>query len=86
MVKQRHAAVIGIIETADKINQGRFAAAGAADYTDGLTDFGRKRDIGQAGCACPLVGEVDMVELRRVGRIRNVQRRRARVLHRGMGV
>ena len=86
MAEQCHRAAAGIVKAADQIDQGRFAAAGTADHADGLAAAGRKRNIGQAGCARTAVGEIHMIKPDRLGSTLNRERRRAGVLHRGAGI
>ena len=57
-----HGALRGIIEAGDQVDEAGFAAARAADDTNGLAALCGKTDIGQAGGTGTGVGQADMVE------------------------
>ena len=86
MAEQRNAAVVGIVEAADQVDQRRFAAARTADDADGLTGPGRERDVRQARCAGILVGEGDVLKLSCFGSVVHRKLCRAGILHRRVGV
>ena len=83
-----HAAFGGVVEAGDEADEAGFAAAGAADDADGLAAFGREADVGEAGCACALIGQAHMVEADGVAGLfrRDFTGRLPRELHARLGV
>ena len=83
-----HTALSGVVEAGDEADEAGFAAAGAADDADGLAALGGEIDVGEAGCACALVGQAHMVETDGVAGLfrRNIAGELGRELHAGLGV